>query len=1005
MVDKCAIIEQAVKYAYKGATYPPYTHLELTTILQDCPSVKNVISNIPSNTILPPIAKDDSATTPEGVAVKIFVLANDFDAYGNGNTLLQIASFTQGSGGAVTLNPDKTLTYTPSTNFYGPDSFTYYDVDGKGTRSNYAIVSVSVTSDRPVAVDDNASTDKRTASSPINVLANDQSSHLPLTVTLPSLNSANGGTLTLNSDNTVTYSPALNFSGQDTFLYFDTDAKGKTSNNATVRITVINVAPVAVADYAITLQNTPVNVPVLKNDNPVNPQIDILNPSIADAPSSGTALVISANKTITYTPPPNFTGNMTFTYFDTDQKGRISNNATVTVTVYSSTPTVPVAVPDSASVKENGVVLIPVLDNDIRTNQQNSLSVTISTPAGNGTASVNANNTVTYTPRAGFFGEDTFAYFDTEQTITTPSNIALVTVTVSRVLQPPVAVNDTAIVQQNSLIPISVLDNDSDPEDTTKLSLSIQIHTSPKNGTAQINQGSSTTLSKVTYTPLASFLGTDTFSYSCTDTKTGLVSNIANVTIAVQIAPPVGPNPPVTPPAGQKGNPYICGRPGSVTTFSTKEGGSIGAASWDFEKSITETYGSTLADQALIQFRWVKFTQGQAKCTSSSGCSGTDVCGTAFVPGVNPPQNIETGVCGPKLGYWSANQLCVLLSAGGAKYPPPPDNEFLKCSILPVYQCNGVAAHSCYTDGAIDNCCGCVNWGEAPYNLPVGSGVSTVNGAPFTTRCQYPSSNAIKPPTGTNSQKWIDNVLISDLWMKKACPSCYTYQFDDASSTFTCSSDYSGTNKANYLVVACPSTATNDPPAKATFPKPIEGTRGITFYNSCDFPIWPAMHGGTAKNRQSAIATPVVSCNSNADCFTGTECLQQGAGKVCFWYDPKPVVPGTQTPSGNFKADPGEQVEFRLPMVSDNFGQIWSGTLAIRVGCDETGARLCDIADCRAAPSTDFSCTRTQGFETPATQTEPTFLYAGADFYDIDLINGISIPMEIIPDVTTEQVI
>lgn len=1004
MVDRCAIIKQAVEYAYKGATYPPYTSLELNTILQDCPSVKSVINNIPSNTILPPVAVDDSASTPEGVAVKIPVLANDFDAYSNGNTLLQVASFTQGSGGTVTLNPDKTVTYTPSNNFYGPDSFTYYDVDGKGTRSNLATASVIVTSDRPVAVDDNASTDKGTASAPINVLANDQSSHPPLTVTLPSLNSANGGTLVKNTDNTVTYTPPPNFSGQDTFLYFDTDTNGKTSNNATVRITVVNVAPVAVADYAITLENTAVNVPVLKNDNPVNPQIDILTPSIANPPSGGTTLVINADKTITCTPPPSFTGNVTFTYFDTDQKGRTSNNATVTVTVYSSTPSVPVAVPDSANVKENGVVLIPVLDNDIRTNQQHFLSVTISTSPAHGTALVNGNNTVTYTPTPNFFGEDTFTYFDTEQTISTPSNIALVTITVAHVLQPPIAVNDIAVAQQNSLIPISVLDNDSDPEDSTKLSLSIQIHTNPKDGTVQVNPGSSTTLSKVTYTPIASFIGTDQFSYSCTDIKTGLVSNIANVTIAVQIAPPVGPHPPITPPAGQKGNPYICGRPGSAIALSTPEGGKIGAASWDFETSIKNTY-TTAPDEALIQFRWVKLIQGQATCTPSNGCTAPDVCGTVFVPGVNPPQNIKTGVCGPKLGYWSANQLCVLLSAGGAKYPPPPDSQFLKCSILPVYQCNGDAAHSCYTDGATDNCCGCVNWGEAPYNLPVGSGISITTNAPFTTRCQYPSSNTIKPPTGTNSEKWIDNVLISDLWMKKACPSCYTYQFDDASSTFTCSSDYSGTNKANYLVIACPSTATNDPPAKAAFPKPIAGTRGITFYNNCDFPIWPAMHGGTAKNRQSSIATPVVTCNSNADCYTGTECLQQGSTKVCFWYDPKPVMPGTQTPSGNFKAAPGTQIEFRLPMVSDNFGQIWSGTLAIRVGCDETGVHLCDIADCRAAPSTDFSCTRTQGFATPATQTEPTFSYNAADFYDIDLINGASIPMEIIPDVTIEQVI
>jgi hypothetical protein len=89
----------------------------------------------------PPVAVDDAATTLEDVPVIISVLANDSDPDGDS---LSISSSTQAGNGSVTKNLDGTITYTPMTNYIGPDSFTYRISDGS-LESNTATVTITIT--------------------------------------------------------------------------------------------------------------------------------------------------------------------------------------------------------------------------------------------------------------------------------------------------------------------------------------------------------------------------------------------------------------------------------------------------------------------------------------------------------------------------------------------------------------------------------------------------------------------------------------------------------------------------------------------------------------------------------------------------------------------------------------------------------------------------------------------------------------------------------------------
>jgi len=87
-----------------------------------------------------PVANPDAASTLQLVPVDINVLAND--TVQNGRSL-SIASFTLAAGGIVAANGDGTLRYTPLTNFFGQDSFSYTISDGVGGTST-AMVTVTI---------------------------------------------------------------------------------------------------------------------------------------------------------------------------------------------------------------------------------------------------------------------------------------------------------------------------------------------------------------------------------------------------------------------------------------------------------------------------------------------------------------------------------------------------------------------------------------------------------------------------------------------------------------------------------------------------------------------------------------------------------------------------------------------------------------------------------------------------------------------------------------------
>lgn len=350
-----------------------------------------------------PIANPDSATTNKSTAVTISVLANDSDPDGTLDAST-VTVATQPTNGTTTVNADGSITYTPNADFTGTDTFTYTVNDNEGLSSDAATVTVRVNTP-PVADDDSAQTNQNTPVT-INVLDGDTDADGTLVASTVAVTTApTNGSTTVNADGTITYTPNSGINGTDSFKYTVKDNDGATSNEATVTVTVNNVAPVANNDSASTPFNTAVTINVRANDTDDN-GLDATSVTIKTAPSNGTATV-NADGTVTYTPNTGFSGMDTFTYTIKDDDGAESNAATVTVTVNSR----PEAKPDKATTVLDTLITINVLANDSDADGTiNPASVTIVTQPSNGTATVNADGTVTYAPNAGFTGSDLFTY-------------------------------------------------------------------------------------------------------------------------------------------------------------------------------------------------------------------------------------------------------------------------------------------------------------------------------------------------------------------------------------------------------------------------------------------------------------------------------------------------------------------------------------------------------------------------------------------------------------------
>ncbi|HAS6684216.1 TPA: tandem-95 repeat protein [Vibrio parahaemolyticus] len=458
---------------------------------------------------------NDAPTVENAIADQ--VLAEDFDVYTidlnevfkdsdsslefsvSGNNSIQISIVS----GVATI--------TPTADWNGKETITFTAKDPSGESVsqtvNFTVTPVAdIEADKTTVVEDTPTI--------IKVLGNDTFEGKDKVVSLDAENGPKNGTVIVNNDGTVTYTPDDNYVGKDTFTYVVTSGGVSESTIVEVNVTPVNDAPVAKDDIATTQEDTAVTIDVLPNDSDVDG--DKLSIESASVPKEqGTVEVV--NGKLVFTPAENFNGDAEIIYTVTD--GALTDQATVKVTVnaVNDTPVVESNIADQTSAEDFTPYTI-----DLNTafsdvdNVDGELTFSVS---GNSNIQVAiVNGIATITPTADWNGKETITF-----TATDPSGESIsqtVNFTVA-----PVAdiVADKATVVEDTPTIIKVLGNDTFEGDGKVVSL--DTNNGPSNGTVSVNPDCS-----VTYTPNDNYVGKDTFTYVVTS---GGVSESTTVTVNV----------------------------------------------------------------------------------------------------------------------------------------------------------------------------------------------------------------------------------------------------------------------------------------------------------------------------------------------------------------------------------------------------------------------------------------------------------------------------------------
>jgi gliding motility-associated-like protein len=302
----------------------------------------------------PPVIIDNIITPDFGVTDTGVPLSGNLNTNDNvttGSTYGQpAANAVNPTGATIIVNPNGTYTF----NATKPGTYTYYvPVCAAGQTTACPLVPLVITvvdpmlnTNPPIVNPDIVST---IVNIPVttNILANDNAANLGTSLNPASVSIASQpkhGTVIVNADGTITYTPANGFIGTDSLIYSVCDNSTPTPicKTGVVYYTVKDTAakPVTIAsdDFAKTVPTVTTSGNVLSNDKNTGGALLTVT-SNTSVPASKGIFVMNTNGTYSFTPAPGFSGPIDIVYTVCAGTPAVCTNATLHILVEPVIPT------------------------------------------------------------------------------------------------------------------------------------------------------------------------------------------------------------------------------------------------------------------------------------------------------------------------------------------------------------------------------------------------------------------------------------------------------------------------------------------------------------------------------------------------------------------------------------------------------------------------------------------------------------------------------------------
>jgi hypothetical protein len=428
------------------------------------------------------------------------------------STELTFSLLSAPNTGNLVLNTAGSFTYSAPLNYFGILNYTYQVCDNAGSCAIGTLtLNIAAINDSPVApnVAINLNEDE-TASGILNNIQDVDNPNLVLSIIQNTLH----GNFVLNNNGNYTYTPDLNYFGNDTIVYAACDAQNACSQGyISITIQPVEDTPQIISETLLVEEGNTLINSVSAND--IDGDGDPLVYTALNSAANG-IFSLNSNGAFIYTPNNLFVGTESIAYSACDNQG---NCATAFLTILVLTTNTPPSASNSTQSLQEDQTIEGVLSDLIIDTEGGPYSFTILNAPQHGLVQLEPSGNFMFVPQIDYFGSDSFTYQVCDAGGLCAS--ASVQLSIAAVNDAPTLVEDEIYLLEDFSFSIDISENDSDPE-SNSFNYSLTTPSEYLQTTLLAN-------GQLTILPIANFFGFTNLEYTCCDDQGACSSGILNL--------------------------------------------------------------------------------------------------------------------------------------------------------------------------------------------------------------------------------------------------------------------------------------------------------------------------------------------------------------------------------------------------------------------------------------------------------------------------------------------